>query len=183
MILRTGWVTDNKVNRSIITSSSRMSTALSIPDYIVIGNPFSDTVNNLGVTIDCHQYTKASVLNLVNTAKFELRHISSIGHACFFSHTHACTHVRTHARTHALTHARTHTHACTHARTHAHTHSHTHSRTHARTHARTRTLTHSHTHSSTHEQTHARTLARMHGRTLSCTHAHTHARTHERTHV
>ena len=56
-----------------------MSTALSIPDSIIIGNPFSDTVHNLGVTLDCDQYSKTSVLNLVRTAKFELRHISSIG--------------------------------------------------------------------------------------------------------
>ena len=29
-----------------------MSTALSIPDYYVIVNPFSDTLNNLGATLD-----------------------------------------------------------------------------------------------------------------------------------
>ena len=52
-----------------------MSTALSIPGQFVIVNPFSDTVNNLGATLD---YT--NVLNLVRTAKFERRGISSIGH-------------------------------------------------------------------------------------------------------
>ena len=51
-----------------------MSTALSIPDYFVIVNPFSDTVNNLGATLD-----STNVLNLVRTAKFERRGISSIG--------------------------------------------------------------------------------------------------------
>ena len=51
-----------------------MSTALSIPDYFVIVNPFSDTVNNLGATLD-----STNVLNLVRTAKFERRDISSIG--------------------------------------------------------------------------------------------------------
>ena len=51
-----------------------MSTALSIPDYFVIINPFSDTVNNLGATLD-----STNVLNLVRTAKFELRGVSSIG--------------------------------------------------------------------------------------------------------
>ena len=51
-----------------------MSTALSIPDYVVIVNPFSDTVNNLGATLD-----STNVLNLVRTAKFERRGISSIG--------------------------------------------------------------------------------------------------------
>ena len=51
-----------------------MSTALSIPDYFVIVNPFSDTVNNLGANLD-----STNVLNLVRTAKFERRGISSIG--------------------------------------------------------------------------------------------------------
>ena len=51
-----------------------MSTALSIPDYFVIVNSFSDTVNNLGATLD-----STNVLNLVRTAKFERRGISSIG--------------------------------------------------------------------------------------------------------
>ena len=51
-----------------------MSTAFSIPDYFVIVNPFSDTVNNLGATLD-----STNVLNLVRTAKFERRGISSIG--------------------------------------------------------------------------------------------------------
>ena len=52
-----------------------MSTALSIPDYyFVIVNPFCDTVNNLGATLD-----STNVLNLVRTAKFERRGISSIG--------------------------------------------------------------------------------------------------------
>ena len=50
-----------------------MSTALSIPDYFVIVNPFSDTVNNLGATLD-----STNVLNLVRTAKFERRGISSM---------------------------------------------------------------------------------------------------------
>ena len=48
-----------------MTSSTKMSTALSIPGSIVIGNPFSDTTNNLGVTLDCHHYSKTSVLNRV----------------------------------------------------------------------------------------------------------------------
>ena len=45
---------DDKTEVMII-SSSRMSTALSIPDSFDIGNasvPFSDTVKNLGVTLD-----------------------------------------------------------------------------------------------------------------------------------
>ena len=56
-------MTDNKLKLNddktevMIISSSRMSTALSIPDSFDIGNapvPFSDTVKNLGVTLDCH---------------------------------------------------------------------------------------------------------------------------------
>ena len=56
------WMTDNKLKLNddktevMIISSSRMSTALSIPESFDIGNesvPFSDTVN-LGVTLDCH---------------------------------------------------------------------------------------------------------------------------------
>ena len=46
-----------------------------------IGNasvPFSDTVNNLGFTLDCHQSIQTHVLNLVRSANFELRRISSM---------------------------------------------------------------------------------------------------------
>ena len=65
----------------MIISSSRMSTALSVPDCFDIGNasvPFSNTVNNLGVTLDCHLSLKTHVLSLVRTANFELRRIGSI---------------------------------------------------------------------------------------------------------
>ena len=65
----------------MIISSSRMSTALSIPDSFDTGNasvPFSDTVKNLGVTLDCHLSLKTHVLNFVRTANFELCRISSI---------------------------------------------------------------------------------------------------------
>ena len=79
------WMTDNKLKLNddktevMIISSSRMSTALSIPESFDIGNgsvPFSDTVKNLGVTLDCHLSLKTHVLNLVRTANFELRRIS-----------------------------------------------------------------------------------------------------------
>ena len=77
------WMTDNKLKLNddktevMIISSSRMSTALSIPESF--GSvPFSDTVKNLGVTLDCHLSLKTHVLNLVRTANFELRRISSI---------------------------------------------------------------------------------------------------------
>ena len=81
------WMTDNKLKLNddktevVIISSSRMSTALSIPDSLDIGNasvPFSDTVKNLGVTLDCHLSLKTHVLNLVRTANFKLRRIGSI---------------------------------------------------------------------------------------------------------
>ena len=66
------WMTANKLKLNddktevMIISSSRMSTALSIPDSFDIGNasvPFSDTVKNLGVTLDCHLSLKTHVLN------------------------------------------------------------------------------------------------------------------------
>ena len=81
------WMTGNKLKLNddktevMIISSSRMSTALSIPESFDIGNasvPFSDTVKNLGVTLDCHLSLKTHVLNVVRTANFELRRISSI---------------------------------------------------------------------------------------------------------
>ena len=65
-------MTDNKLKLNddktevMIISSSRMSTALSIPDSFDIGNasvPLSDTVKNLGVTLDCHLSLKTHVLN------------------------------------------------------------------------------------------------------------------------
>ena len=77
------WMTDNKLKLNddktevMIISSSRMSTALSIPESFDIGNgsvPFSNT----GVTLDCHLSLKTHVLNLVRTVNFELRRISSI---------------------------------------------------------------------------------------------------------
>ena len=81
------WMTDNKLKLNddktevMIISSSRMSTALSISESFDIGNasvPFSDTVKNLGVTLDCHLSLKPHVLNVVRTANVELRRISSI---------------------------------------------------------------------------------------------------------
>ena len=63
------WMTDNKLKLNddktevMIISSSRMSTALSIPDSFDIGNasvPFSDTGKNLGFTLDCHLCLKTT---------------------------------------------------------------------------------------------------------------------------
>ena len=55
----------------------------SASDSFYVGNasaPLSDTVKNLGVTLDCHLSLKTHVLNLVRrpTANFELRRIGSI---------------------------------------------------------------------------------------------------------
>ena len=64
-----------------LTSLTLCGFSLSIPQSFDIGNasvPFSDTVKNLSVTLDCHLSLKTHVLNLVRTANFELRRISSI---------------------------------------------------------------------------------------------------------
>ena len=82
-------MSDNKVKLNddktevMIIYPSRMSTSLSIPDSFAKGNPsvpFSDTINNLGVTFDCHLYLKPNAVNHVRTANFERRRISSIVH-------------------------------------------------------------------------------------------------------
>ena len=76
------WMTDNKLKLNddktevMIISSSRMSTALSIPDSIEVGNAsvrFSDTI-----TLDSHLSLNIYVFNLVRIDNFELRRISSI---------------------------------------------------------------------------------------------------------
>ena len=81
------WMTANKLKLNddktevMLITSNRMSTAIPVPDFFAVGNssvPFSDTVKNLGVTLDCHLSMKAHVINIVSTANFELRRISSI---------------------------------------------------------------------------------------------------------
>ena len=76
------WMTDNKLKLNddkrevMIISSSRMSTALSIPDSFDVGNAsvrFSDTI-----TLDSHLSLNIYVFNLVRIDNFELRRISSI---------------------------------------------------------------------------------------------------------
>ena len=57
--------------------------SFSFPDFITVGCasvPLSDSVKNLGVTLDCHLTLKTHVSNLVRSANFELRRISSIRH-------------------------------------------------------------------------------------------------------
>ena len=69
----------------MIVSSGRKSRSLSLsfPDFITVGCssvPLSDAVKNLGVTFDCHLTMKTHVSNLIRSAKFELRRISSVRH-------------------------------------------------------------------------------------------------------
>ena len=85
------WMTLNKLKlnddktEAMIVSSGRKSRSLSFsfPDFITVGCasvPLSDSVKNLGVTPDCHLTMKTQVSNLVRSANFELRRISSIRH-------------------------------------------------------------------------------------------------------
>ncbi|WP_419650303.1 reverse transcriptase domain-containing protein, partial [Thiolapillus sp.] len=85
------WMTLNKLKlnddktEAMIVSSGRKSRSLSFsfPDFITVGCasvPLSDSVKNLGVTFDCHLTMKTHVSNLVRSANFELRRISSIRH-------------------------------------------------------------------------------------------------------
>ena len=80
-------MTENKVKLDgyktevMSISPCRMSTSHSMPDSFATGNtsvPFSDTINNLGVTLYCHLYVKLNAVNHVRTANFERRRISSI---------------------------------------------------------------------------------------------------------
>ena len=57
--------------------------SFAFPDFITVvceSFPMSDSVKNLGVTLDCHLTMKTHVSNLVRSANFELCHISSIRH-------------------------------------------------------------------------------------------------------
>ena len=57
--------------------------SFSFPDFITVGCasvPLSDSVKNLGVTLDCHLTLKTHVSNLVCSANFELCRISSTCH-------------------------------------------------------------------------------------------------------
>ena len=60
-----------------------LSLFFSFPGFITVGCasvPLSDSVKNLGVTFDCLLTMKTHVSNLVRSANFELRRISSICH-------------------------------------------------------------------------------------------------------
>ena len=56
-------------------------TELSIPTSITIGNaqiPLMQSVNNFGLTLDCHLTMNTHVSNIARTCYFELRHLASI---------------------------------------------------------------------------------------------------------
>jgi hypothetical protein len=81
------WMTFNKLKLNdskteiMIVSSPRMSASVQIPDSVVIGDSsvqFSNSVKNLGVTLDSHLSMQSQVLNLVRSVNFELRRIGSI---------------------------------------------------------------------------------------------------------
>ena len=68
---------------TMIVSSGQQSSSLSLsfPDSITVSCvsvSLSDSIKNLGVTLDCHLTMKTQVSNLERSAKFELRRISSI---------------------------------------------------------------------------------------------------------
>ena len=79
------WMTLNKVKlnddktEAMIVSSGRKSTSLFFLPRLY-NCTLSDSVKNLGVTLDCHLTMKTRVSNLVRSANFELRCISSIRH-------------------------------------------------------------------------------------------------------
>ena len=75
---------DDKTEATIVSSGRKSrSLSFSFQDFITVGCasvPLSDSVKNLGVTYDCHLTMKTHVSNLVRSANFELRRISSIRH-------------------------------------------------------------------------------------------------------
>jgi hypothetical protein len=83
------WMTFNKLRLNdektevMVVSSPRISTSLQLPDSITIGNatvPYSDSVKNLGVTLDSHLTMHAQILSIVRAVNYELRRIGSIRH-------------------------------------------------------------------------------------------------------
>ena len=83
------WMTANKLKLNddktevMIVSSGRKSTSTSLSHTLSVGNAsvsFSNSVKNLGVTLDCHLTMQPHLHNVVRAANFELRRISSIRH-------------------------------------------------------------------------------------------------------
>ena len=84
MILNKLKLNDDKTEAMIVSSGRKSrSLSFSFPDFITVGCasvPLSDSVKNLGVTLDCHLTMKTHVSNLVRSANFELRRTSSVSH-------------------------------------------------------------------------------------------------------
>ena len=71
---------DNKTELMLVTSK-RTKHLHSLPTSITIGNaqiPFKQSVNNLGITLDCHLTMNAHVSNIARTCYFELCCLASI---------------------------------------------------------------------------------------------------------
>ena len=71
---------DNKTELMLVTSK-RTRHLHSLHSSITIGNaqiPFKQSVNNLGLTLDCHLTMNAHVSNIARTCYFELRRLASI---------------------------------------------------------------------------------------------------------
>ena len=74
---------DDRTEAMIASSWKSRSLSFSFQDFIIVGCasvPLSDAVKNLGVRLDCRMTMKPCVFNLVRSANFELRCISSIRH-------------------------------------------------------------------------------------------------------
>ena len=80
------WMSSNELKlndgktETIIVSSQRMSASLPMPDSFTVGTSnvkFSQSVKTLCLTLDTHLTKKNQAMNLVRTANFELRRISS----------------------------------------------------------------------------------------------------------
>ena len=74
---------DNKTELMLVTSKiTNLITHLhSQPTSITIGNaqiPYRQSVNNLGLTLDCHLTMNVYSYNIARTCYFELRHLASI---------------------------------------------------------------------------------------------------------
>ena len=73
---------DDKTEAMTVTSNRKSrSLFFPFPYPISVGSasvPFSESVKDLGVTLDCHLTMKTHVSNLVRSANFELCYISSI---------------------------------------------------------------------------------------------------------
>ena len=88
MTLNPGWrrtnLNDDKTEAMIVSSGRKSrSPSSSYPDFISVGFAsvsLSDSVKNLAVTLNCYLTMKTHVSNLVRSANFELRRISSIRH-------------------------------------------------------------------------------------------------------